>query len=122
MAASLRLHVAEPRAATIETVDGERLHRYTFRVESPRDHEDAVIARMYDHLRHHQATQVSFEVWLSDNGDLRRTRGRAKVYEQAQGYTLRAFTTDYWDFGVTTEISAPSPDQILRLSEGSANE
>jgi hypothetical protein len=115
-AAALRLQVAEPRAA--KTVDGERLHRYAFRVETLRDHEDAAISRMYDHLRHHQTTRVLFEVWLTDDGDLRRTCERAKAHQQVQAYTLQGWTTDYWDFGVTTEIAVPSPDQILRAADG----
>jgi hypothetical protein len=39
-------------------------------VETRRDHEDAVVSRMYDHLRHHQTTRVLLEVWLTDDGDL----------------------------------------------------
>lgn len=118
MAAALRLHVAEPRSATTEKVDGERLRRYSFRVETWPDHKDAVIAHMYDHLRHHQTTQIVFEVWLTDDGGLRRTRERANARARKQGYTVLGWTTDYWDFGVATEIAVPSPDQILRASDG----
>jgi hypothetical protein len=120
MAAGVRLRVAEPRSATVERVGGERLHRYAFRVEPWRDHEDAVINRMYDHLRHHQATRILFEVWLADDGGLRRTRERARVRRQMERYTLLGWTTDYWDFGVTTEITVPSPEQILGAPDGPA--
>jgi hypothetical protein len=32
-------------------------------------------------------------------------------------YTVLGRTTDYWDFGVTREITVPSPDQILGADE-----
>lgn len=87
-------------------------------MEARSGHEDAVIARMYDHMRHHQATRVSLEVWLTGDGNLRRTREHAKAYQQAQGYTLRAWTTDHWDFGIITRIAIPSLDQILKEPDG----
>jgi|EndMetStandDraft_8_1072994.scaffolds.fasta_scaffold171628_1 hypothetical protein len=118
MAAALRLGVAVPSSATVKTVEGEQLHRYTFRVEAPRDHEDAIIARMYDHQRHHETTRVLLEVWLAGDGGLRRTRERAKVHQQVKEYTLLGWTTDYWDFGVTAEITVPAPDQILGAPDG----
>jgi hypothetical protein len=113
--ASIRLHVAEPRAVAVETLDGERLHRYTFRVRAGRDHEDAVIARMYEHLRHHQIARVVFDVWLNDDGQLRRTREHGRLLPAAQSrYKPIAWTTDQWDFGIATGITVPSPAQILR--------
>jgi hypothetical protein len=118
MAAALRLGVAVPRSAAVKTVGGERLHRYTFLVEAPRDHEDAVIARMYDHQRHHETTRVLLEVWLAGDGGLRRTRERAKVHQQVREYTLQSWTTAYWDFGVTAKITVPAPEQILGGPDG----
>jgi hypothetical protein len=75
---------------------------------------------MYDHLRHHQTTRFLFEVWLADDGSLRRTRERATVRGRAQRYTLHGWTTDYWDFGVATDIAVPPPEQILGAPDGPA--
>ncbi len=113
-AASLRLRLAEPTVAAIATIDGERLHHFAFRVESGPGHEDATAARMYDHMRHHRMTRVLLDVWLTDDGRLRRTRERARMRDQVGAHTLRAVTTENWDFGVATGIVVPSSEQILR--------
>jgi hypothetical protein len=64
-------------------------------------------------MRHHQVTRTFVEVWLADDGTLRRTRERAKTQRRESGYALRAWVTDHWDFGIPVEITRPSPDQVL---------
>jgi hypothetical protein len=119
-ATSLRLQVAEPVESAVESIDGLQLNRYTFRVRTSRGHENAVIARMYEHLHYHQIAKVTYDIWLTGDGELHATREEAIKARWAQnpGSCVKTTTTN-WDFGVVTEIAPPEETEILRSANAS---
>ena len=114
-AASLRLQVVEPIGFSIENTGGMQLHRYTFRIKPGRDHENAVIARMYEHLHYHKVAKVIYDIWLTDDGKLHATREQSIMARWAQnpGRCVKTTTTS-WDFGVVAGITLPEATEILR--------
>lgn len=74
------------------------------------------MAELYATLREQGRDRVLLDVWLASDHTLRKVRLHSTALELAllDGRTnVVALTAEYWDFGVSVDISAPSADQVL---------
>ncbi|REF00129.1 hypothetical protein [Thermomonospora umbrina] len=114
--ASLR-RLAEPVAVTVETADGERLHRVSLRIRTRPHTGDPLLDALHSYVRSRRIRRLGFEAWLTDDGELRQTREHS-----VHGARLRRgwSSSQYcWDFGLDVgELSPPAPDQILDEGDG----
>jgi hypothetical protein len=78
-----------------------------------------VLAELHAHLRSHGRDHLELDAWLAEDHSLRRFREHSDADELAllNGQTaVAALTREYWDYGVSTDLTVPSPDQVLGTS------
>jgi hypothetical protein len=109
-------HRAEAIAATEEELGGERLHRFSLRIRPRRKDTDPLLAGLYQHARRHGIKKLTYDVWLTADGRLRRTCERVTVLRsRPRRDSVASVTETQWDFGIVVEdLVAPPPHEIIR--------
>jgi hypothetical protein len=109
-------HRAEPIAATVEEHDGERLRRFSLRIRPRADETDPLLAGLYQRARRHGIKKLTYDVWLTEDGRLRRTCERVTILRsQPRQDRIGSITETQWDFGIVVEdLVAPPPHEIIR--------
>jgi hypothetical protein len=115
-------HRARILRSADERVDGEDVRRYTLLIRPRRRETDPLLAGVRDHFRLHGIKRLTYEVWLTRTGRLRRTREHAVMVRARRrlGSTI-SMTIDHRDFGIVVEeFVHPAPEDILRPDGGLA--
>ncbi|MGI8330128.1 hypothetical protein ACRYCC_09180 [Actinomadura scrupuli] len=109
-------HRAVPVAATVEEHDGERLRRFSLRIRPRRHETDPLLAGLYQRCERHGIKKLTYDVWLTADGRLRRTcEGVTILRSHARPGSIASITETQWDFGVVVEdLVAPRPHEIIR--------
>ncbi|HEX2312571.1 MAG TPA: hypothetical protein VHJ17_02490 [Thermomonospora sp.] len=114
--AALR-RLAEPAGAAVETVHGERLHRFTLRVRTRPGTGDPLLDALHRRAHAARARRMAVEAWLTGDGALRQVREHAVLGNRPRGRA--EFDRYCWDFGVDVgALAPPAPAQILDEEAG----
>jgi hypothetical protein len=113
--ATLR-HRARPIASTVEELDGDEVYRHSLLIKPGRGERDPLLAGSHEHLQRRGVKRLTFDVWLSRDGQLRRTREHAIMFRTyARPGQIVSVTVDNRDFGIAVAgLTMPTPHQVLR--------
>lgn len=112
--AALR-HRADPVAIAVEEGDGERVRRFSLRIRPRRNETDPLLAGLYQYTRRHGIKKLTYDVWLTEDGRLRRTREEVTILRShARPGRIISITENQWDFGIIVEdLVVPPPHEII---------
>jgi len=119
--ASIRCRARILRSAD-ERLDGEEVRRHTLLIRPRRREADPLLAGARDSIRRHGIKRLTYDVWLTRTGRLRRTREHAVMFRAHRrlGRTV-SVTIEGRDFGILVEdLLHPAPEDILRPDDAGA--
>jgi hypothetical protein len=110
-AAGIR-HLGESFGHAVEVRNGETLHHHVIQVRPRRSEADPDLAILRDHLRWHGTDRQVFDVWLSEDGQIRIVKEQYGTYRYGRD-KAKDVTMAYWDFGTAVDLRPPAPEEIL---------
>jgi hypothetical protein len=99
-------------------VFGARARRYSLVIGPQRLESDPALADLHAYLLAHGRDQLTIDAWLASDHSLLWFRERSVASERAlrDGLTEVADATrEFWDYGVSVNLTAPAPEQVLRV-------
>jgi hypothetical protein len=112
-AASLRL-LATPIGYAAEEHNGETLQHHVLLVKPRKDERRPGLETLWEHLRWLGTDRMTYEVWLSEDGQIRLMQQSYKVLRMEREVKgVSSVSRDFWRFGLDLDLQPPSPDEIL---------